>query len=87
MTTRTDRNQTYDANGNLITEEVVVVDTTTETNEATVNDRLDQALSAMQAHVSRGTFTAAQRDAAILLVLRVCIGVVRLLRRRLDAVD
>lgn len=56
-------------------------------NRAVIDDRLDQALSAMQAHVSRGTFTAAQRDAAILLVLRVCIGVVRLLRRRLDAVD
>lgn len=87
MTTREDRNQTYDADGNLVSEEVVVVDTTAQDNEAEINTRLDQAISAMQAHVTRGTFTAAQRDAAILLLLRVAIGVIRLLRRRLDAVE
>lgn len=53
----------------------------------TIEDRLDQALDAMRAHVQRGTFTAAQRDAALLLVLRVSIGVVRLLRRKLDGSD
>lgn len=62
MTTRTDRHQTFDTDGNLIDEQVVVVDTTAETNERTVGDRLDQALDAMSAHVARGTFTATQRD-------------------------
>lgn len=56
-------------------------------NESTIASQLDQALAAMRAHVQRGTFTAAQRDSALLLVLRVCIGLVRLARRRLDAVD
>ena len=59
----------------------------TDTNRQTIDDRLDQALDAMRAHVTRGTFTAAQRDVALLLVLRVCIGVVRLLRSRLEGVD
>lgn len=85
--TRTDRNQTYDADGNLIAEEVVEVDITAETNESTIEDRMDLALAAMRAHVTRGTFTSAQRDAAILLLLRVCIGMVRLVRRRFDDVD
>ena len=58
-----------------------------ETNETTVNDRLDAALAAMRAHVARGTFTTQQRDAALLLVLRVCIGLVRLARRRFDGTD
>lgn len=87
MTTRTDRNQTWDQDGNLIEDEVVVVDVTAEATERTIEDRLDQALTAMQAHVTRGTFTAAQRDAAILLMLRVLIGLVRLTRRRLDSAD
>ena len=59
-----------------------------ETTQATINGQLDLALDAMRAHVTRGTFTtAAQRDAALLLVLRVCIGLVRLARNRLDAPD
>lgn len=58
-----------------------------ETNETTVSDQLDQALVAMRAHVTRGTFTAQQRDAALLLVLRVCIGLVKLARRRFDTAD
>lgn len=56
-------------------------------NETTISDRLDQALTAMKAHVDRGTFTVAQRDAALLLVLRVCIGLVRRTLRRLDAAE
>jgi hypothetical protein len=56
-------------------------------NQQTIEGRLDQALDQMRAHVARGTFTAAQRDAALLLVLRVCIGLVRITRRRLDGTD
>lgn len=61
--------------------------TVEETIEQTTNERLDVALDAMRAHVARGTFTAQQRDAALLLVLRVCIGLVRLARRRFDTAD
>lgn len=87
MTTRTDRHQIFDGNGNLVSEEVEVVDVTAETNQRTIEDRMDQALSAAQAHIARGTFTAAQRDAAILLCLRICVGMIRHVRRRFDAVD
>lgn len=55
--------------------------------EDTVRQRLDQALTAMKAHVERGTFTAQQRDAALLLVLRTCIGLGRLVLRRFDSAD
>lgn len=70
-----------------VAEERAAAEQVTSTNETTINDRLDLALDAMRAHVERGTFTAAQRDAALLLVLRVCMGLVRLARRRLDAAD
>lgn len=56
-------------------------------NAADIGDQLDLALDAMRAHVQRGTFTATQRDNALLLVLRVCIGLVRLTRRHLDAIE
>lgn len=56
-------------------------------NESTIASQLDQALDAMRTHVQRGTFTATQRDNALLLVLRVCIGLVRLTRRRLESAD
>lgn len=84
----------------MATEQVVVVNqagqvTSTTTREVspekvnadTIAERLDQSLAGMSAHVARGTFTSAQRDAALLLVLRVCIGLVRLVRNRLDGTD
>lgn len=56
-------------------------------NEATIVDRLDQALAPLNAHVSRGTFTTTQRDAALLLCLRVCVGLIRVIRRRVETTD
>lgn len=47
MLRRTDRNQTFDGNGNLIHEEVVEVDVTEETNERTIEDRLRADLAAV----------------------------------------
>lgn len=58
-----------------------------ETNEADALSKLDQALDPMRVHVARGTFTAQQRDAALLLVLRVCIGLVKVALRRHDRTD
>jgi len=66
---------------------ITVEPTPEQINEQVTGDRLDQALDAMRAHVTRGTFTAAQRDNALLLVLRVCIGLVRLALRRYEATD
>ena len=57
---------------------------TAEANADTLRARADLALDAMQAHVDRGTFTVAQRDAALLLVLRVCIALTRLTLNRLE---
>lgn len=56
-------------------------------NQRNSEQQLGLALDAMRAHVARGAFTAAQRDAALLLVLRVCIGLVKLALRRFDTAD
>lgn len=63
-----------------------------ETNEATINDRLDQALTALGNHVTRAkpATAAAQASAAYdatVLLARVAISLVRLVRRRLEAVE
>jgi hypothetical protein len=57
----------------------------TEANERTLRDRADQAIAAMQAHIDRGTFTNAQRDAALLLSLRVNVALARLTLGRLES--
>jgi hypothetical protein len=44
MITRTDRNQTFDADGNLISEEVVQVDITREVTEWAVADKIRAAI-------------------------------------------
>lgn len=80
----TDRYQLFDQDGNLLEEREVEVPTE-EANERTLRDRADQAIAAMQTHIDRGTFTNAQRDAALLLLLRVCVALVRLVLRRFDA--
>ena len=66
---------------------VAAAEETGRANEATIRQQAVQALDAMRAHVNRGTFTAAQRDAALLLVLRTCIGLVRLALHRFDGTD
>lgn len=55
--------------------------------ESTLRDRLVAGYDAMKTHVDRGTFTAAQRDAALLLCLRGVMALIRLTLRRLDATD
>lgn len=77
---------TYDENGSVV-EDGVAADDPAHSNRDAIDVKLDQALDAMRAHVARGTFTAAQRDGALLLVLRVCIGLVRVVRNRYDAAD
>ncbi|WP_217923772.1 hypothetical protein [Miltoncostaea oceani] len=53
-------------------------------NGDAIRARADQAIDAMQSHIDRGTFTAAQRDAALLLVLRVSVALCRLVLGRLE---
>lgn len=54
-------------------------------NADALRARADAAIASMQAHVDRGTFTTTQRDAALLLVLRVAIALCRLTLGRLEA--
>lgn len=61
-------------------------------NEAAINDRLDQAIAALRSHVDRAkpSTAAAQASAAYdatVLLCRVAIGVIRIMRRRLDGTD
>lgn len=56
-----------------------------ETNQQVLLGRAGEAISAMQAHIDRGTFTTAQTSAALLLVLRVCVALVRLTLGRLES--
>lgn len=53
MSTRTDRNQAWDADGNLVRDEVVQVDTTREDNERTIIDRLRAALATNRTYRQR----------------------------------
>ena len=52
--TRTDRNQVFDTNGNLIAEEVVEVDVTVEVNTAALTDRqvIEQKMAGLKAFLS-----------------------------------
>lgn len=48
MSTRTDRNQCWDLDGNLVEDDQVVVDTTAEDNESTIRQQVDLALTMLQ---------------------------------------
>ena len=74
-----------DANGKVIGEDAESIPTPEDTNRATLEDRAAQAIAAAQAHIDRGTFTALQRDAALLLCLRMCVALARLVLGRLEA--
>lgn len=68
MITRTERNQTFDTDGNLIAEKVVEVDVTEEVNRPIVDAAIDTALAQLQTLVDypavgavpAGTMTTAQ---------------------------
>lgn len=57
-------------------------------NDATLRDRVDQALTQLAtAHTNWGTLTAAQKDAALKLNVRVTLALARLQLRKLDGTD
>ena len=72
-----------DAKGDVIGEDVEDV-TTESANRFILEDRAALAIAAAQAHIDRGTFTALQRDAALLLCLRMCVALSRLVLGRLE---
>jgi hypothetical protein len=51
MSTRTDRNQTFDSDGNVIAEELVEVDTTDEVNEQTLRQQAHGSLTALRTSI------------------------------------
>lgn len=59
---------------------------TDETNEATLRDRADTAIANLESAIAGwSTLTAAQKDAALKLGLRVTAALARLILRRLDS--
>lgn len=88
MSTRTDRNQTFDQSGNLVSEQVVVVDTTSETNETSTRTNAEQAIDGLRTIAgSSGTLTAAQLSSAVRLLARVALHVIRITLGKHDAAD
>lgn len=59
-----------------------------DTNAATLRDRIQQAITTLtNAHTNWGTLTAAQKDSALKLNVRVTVALARLHLRKLDATD
>lgn len=97
MSTRTDRNQTFDGNGNVVSEQVVVVDDTVQVNDQTIRQQAEAALAnlrtirdapqvsvtslAQAQTVCRQLQNAAQAEASVLIRLA------RLVLARLDGTD
>ena len=73
-----------DSKGKVLGEDRESVPGPEETVALSLRERTDQDIDAMQAHIDRGTFTARQGDAALLLVLSVNVALARLALGRLE---
>lgn len=62
-------------------------DRTQETNRSTIETNAEQALTNLRAYVALSSPTAAQTTAAVKLLCRVAIAVIRLQLRKLDSTD
>lgn len=76
--TRTDRNQTFDAKGNLVAEEVVQTDITAPSVRYDLHDRARQALTANAAYLALAAPTNAQNTAQIRRLTRQVNALTRL---------
>jgi hypothetical protein len=87
MTSRTDKDQVFDADGNLVAEKTVVRDTTVETNEESIRDAASNALATNRAYVATVSPTAAATTAQVKALSRQNNGLIRLLLGLLDGTD
>lgn len=79
MILRTDRNQTFDGQGNLVAEEVVDVDITAPSVRYDLHARARQALTANAAFLDVASPTNAQTLAQVRRLTRECSALIRLL--------
>lgn len=76
--TRTDRNQVFDRNGNVVSEEVVEVPDTDKVI-STILPKIQAALAANMNYLNLGNPTAAQNAAQIALLTREMNALIRLI--------
>ena len=76
-----------DDDGNVIGEDVERKPTPEDSARSTLDQRLDQALDGLRSYVALSSPTAAQTTAAVKLLSRVAIALIRLWRNRLDGTD
>lgn len=84
---RTDRNQTFDKDGNLVAEQVVEVDDTAEVNKVTIEDRAVAALADNRTFLAIASPTNAQVVAQVKALTRQNSAVIRLILNRLEGTD
>lgn len=84
---RTNRNQTWDKNGNLVKDEVVEYDNTVEVNESAIRDAVRTALATNRDYVALSSPTAAQTAAQVKALSRQNNRMIRLLLGLLDGTD
>lgn len=85
--TRTDRQQVFGPDGSLLSEEVVVLDVTAETNEQTIRQQALTALTTNRTYLALASPTNAQNAAEIKALARQMNGVIRLLLGQLDGTN
>ena len=83
--TRTDSNQVFDGQGNVISEQIVEVDITAEVVDWELAVRLSDAMGGLRQIInSTGTLTGLQLSNAVRLLARVALSLIRRELRRLE---
>ena len=77
-TLRTDRNQTFNRQGQVVAEQVVTVDVTAETVDNDLRTKARQALQSNATYLALGNPTAAQTTTQVQLLTRQVNALIRL---------
>ncbi len=87
MSIRTDRNQVFE-NGILVSEQIVEVDTTLETNELGTRTKAEQAIDGLKSIAnSSGTLTGLQLSNAVRLLAKVSLHLIRMSLNKHDVTE